>query len=375
MNPRMKLALDQNLPAIASKLAKEYGTTVATTLGGETFTPSYALHRGSIVPVLHSHTPARRELALQNMRWGLLPSHGTVDISIPIVEANTVADGGKFLWALLRSRKRCAVVCEGFFVWRKTKVPGENRKKELTPSYFKPNPQLNDASPRSIILLAGLYDYNSHLHGRRNASFTLLVSKHGNGECLSPIILHRVEDLVRWLDTTSLLWSADLTTVVTSPLPLLPSLTSHRVLPHIENATANGPSLTLPLSERHDGVRAHFHRQAQTPNSSQPTRTRRRALKPKSTAPAIQTTQKDRTLTQMIQTPPTRQTAQKPFQAPAAPETGTATPHTTPKRTRSPSPPASAAHDVAGAATAAPARPAKKKRKGARRGSSVLRSL
>ncbi|KAL2002540.1 hypothetical protein VTN02DRAFT_6527 [Thermoascus thermophilus] len=92
----------------------------------------------------------RHRHKLQAMRWGLIPSwtrrqpdHGSLLRTINCRDDSLVADRG--MWTAMKRRKRCVVVCQGFYEWLK------KEKKEKIPHYIK-------RKDGDLMYFAGLWD-------------------------------------------------------------------------------------------------------------------------------------------------------------------------------------------------------------------------
>jgi putative SOS response-associated peptidase YedK len=89
---------------------------------------------------------------LQKMRWGLIPSwtkrqpdYGSMMRTINCREDSLIDDRG--MWTSMKRKKRCVVVCQGFYEWLK-KGPGG---KERVPHYTK-------RKDGNLMWFAGLWD-------------------------------------------------------------------------------------------------------------------------------------------------------------------------------------------------------------------------
>ena len=89
---------------------------------------------------------------LQSMKWGLIPfwtkrspNYGTLMRTINCRDDSLLDDRG--MWTSMKRRKRCVIVCQGFYEWLK-KGPGG---KERLPYFTK-------RKDGELMLLAGLWD-------------------------------------------------------------------------------------------------------------------------------------------------------------------------------------------------------------------------
>lgn len=89
---------------------------------------------------------------LHSMRWGLIPfwtkrnpDYGSIMRTINCRDDSLIEDRG--LWTSMKRRKRCVVVCQGFYEWLK-KGPGG---KEKVPHFVK-------RKDGDLMYFAGLWD-------------------------------------------------------------------------------------------------------------------------------------------------------------------------------------------------------------------------
>lgn len=102
-----------------------------------------------------SDVPAVR-YKLQSMKWGLIPfwtkrqpDYGSMMRTINCRDDSLVEDTG--MWTTMKRRKRCIVVCQGFYEWLK-KGPGG---KEKVPHFVK-------RKDGELMCFAGLWDCVSY---------------------------------------------------------------------------------------------------------------------------------------------------------------------------------------------------------------------
>ncbi|EKM52587.1 uncharacterized protein PHACADRAFT_101047, partial [Phanerochaete carnosa HHB-10118-sp] len=248
---------------IKARLAADYDSSPGQLLSRTAFIRSHNLGPNSFIPILRQQTETARTCVLHTMRWGL---HGAGLRTV--ANSQSVASGTNSLWVMLRATRRCVLVCQGFYAWRK-------KDKKLVPYYFK--------HPDSrLVLLAGLYDTCSRFWtGNMVHSFVPLVSNHNSqSRCLTPVVLQTSAALTSWLDTSSLQWNETLAELIAPSTKVDSLMTNYQVLSRIERECSSSPSMTLPISERIDGIKAAFARQPTTPSRAQATPTRRLALKP-----------------------------------------------------------------------------------------------
>ena len=89
---------------------------------------------------------------IQAMKWGLIPSwtkrapnYGTLMRTINCRDDSLIEDRG--MWVSMKKRKRCIVICQGFYEWLKTGPSG----KEKVPHYIR-------RKDGELMCFAGLWD-------------------------------------------------------------------------------------------------------------------------------------------------------------------------------------------------------------------------
>ncbi|CAK7242953.1 MAG: hypothetical protein STHCBS139747_004457 [Sporothrix thermara] len=146
-------------------------------------------------------------LQLQVMKWGLVPSwtrtrpnHATMLKTINCRADSLMASTG--LWAPLRGRKRCVVVAEGFYEWRKA------GPKERVPHYIR----RRDGLP---LLFAGLWDVRKDESGETEYTYTIITTDSNAGlrflhDRMPVVFQYDSDELRAWLDPKRDAWSAEL---------------------------------------------------------------------------------------------------------------------------------------------------------------------
>lgn len=101
----------------------------------------------------HAHSQRYR---LQGMRWGLIPfwtkrqpDYGSLMRTINCRDDSLIEDRG--MWTSMKRRKRCVIVCQGFYEWLK-KGPGG---KEKVPHFIR-------RKDGDLVCFAGLWDCVSY---------------------------------------------------------------------------------------------------------------------------------------------------------------------------------------------------------------------
>jgi len=99
---------------------------------------------------------ARPKYKIQSMKWGLIPfwtkrqpDYGSMMRTINCRDDSLIEDRG--IWTTMKRRKRCIVVCQGFYEWQK-KGPGG---KEKIPHFIR-------RKDGDLMCFAGLWDCVSY---------------------------------------------------------------------------------------------------------------------------------------------------------------------------------------------------------------------
>jgi putative SOS response-associated peptidase YedK len=125
------------------------------------FVPRYNIAPRTYSPVIRRARPGRanREhdsvedssssdsLVLHSMKWGLVPHWSKIEdksLSTTNARSENLVDGGG-MWASIKGRNRCAVVCQGYYEWL-------TKGKEKLPHFVK-------RDDGQLMLMAGLYDH------------------------------------------------------------------------------------------------------------------------------------------------------------------------------------------------------------------------
>jgi putative SOS response-associated peptidase YedK len=113
--------------------------------------------------------PKDTKYKLQSMKWGLIPfwtkrqpDYGSMMRTINCRDDSLIEDRG--MWTSMKRRKRCIVICQGFYEWLK-KGPGG---KEKIPHFVK-------RKDGDLMCFAGLWDCVSY-EGESASAFPRVVS-------------------------------------------------------------------------------------------------------------------------------------------------------------------------------------------------------
>jgi len=193
----------------------------------EEFHPLYNASPGMKLPVISSDNPKK----LRFFKWGL-----TASPSIPpLINARADSLLDKKTFSSLVSSKRCAVIADSFYEWKKV---GKNK----TPYRFVLNNE-------SLFSFAGLWNTYTDKGGQEVFEFTIITTTpnrlmEGIHNRMPVILLPEQEKL--WLNTG--LEFSHMNQIL-EPLPEA-HLKRYAVSARVNNASNNSPDLLLPVAEQ-----------------------------------------------------------------------------------------------------------------------------
>ncbi|KAG7087468.1 hypothetical protein E1B28_013433 [Marasmius oreades] len=209
------------------------------------------------------------------MKWGLVPhwsKHEDKTLNTTNARSENLIEGGG-MWASLKGKRRCAVVCEGYYEWL-------TKGKEKLPHFTK-------HKDGRLMLLAGLYDCVL-LEGETQPLWTFtIVTTAANKDFQwlhdrQPVILSTQSELKTWLDTTSQSWTKELSRMVQPYNNPAAPLECYQVPKEVGKVGTESPTFIQPVSQRKDGIEAMFSKQksksSQIKNS--PTKRKRSSTPP-----------------------------------------------------------------------------------------------
>ncbi|KII90168.1 hypothetical protein PLICRDRAFT_108074 [Plicaturopsis crispa FD-325 SS-3] len=231
------------------------------------FRPRYNVAPRSHAPVIRRRNPRNEgddsaELILDTLKWGLVPhwsKHEDKSMNTINARSENLIDGGG-MWGSIKGRRRCAVVCQGYYEWLK-------RGNSKLPHFVRPK-------TGGVMLLAGLYDV-ANIEGKDRVepleTFTVVTTS-ANEEFSwlhdrQPVILSTPEALAEWLDTSSQEWSANLVKLLDPYHDATHPLECYQVPQEVGSVGKESPTFVEPISTRKDGIEAMFAKQKQTQNS------------------------------------------------------------------------------------------------------------
>ncbi|OJT01568.1 hypothetical protein TRAPUB_7964 [Trametes pubescens] len=221
------------------------------------------------------------------MKWGLVPhfnKHEDKSLNTINARSEALVEGHTGMWASIKGKKRCAVVCEGYYEWLK-------KGKERLPHFTK-------HKDGRLMLLAGLWDC-AILEGSTEPLWTFSIVTTDACKEFSwlherqPVILPDEAALSTWLDTSSGKWTPELTKLCepyhsSSDHPLV----CYQVPKEVGKIGTESPTFVQPVKDRKDGIQAMFAKQQKPqpqltaasstadPTPPRPERVRKRSASP-----------------------------------------------------------------------------------------------
>ncbi|KAJ5569990.1 uncharacterized protein N7459_009420 [Penicillium hispanicum] len=196
------------------------------------------------------HEPAQKEAPryrIQSMEWGLIPfwtkrqpDYGSMLRTINCRDDSLIEDRG--MWTTMKRRKRCIVICQGFYEWLK-KGPGG---KEKVPHFVK-------RKDGELMCFAGLWDCVSY-EGSDEKLYTYTVITTSSNPYLKflhermPVILDPgTEAMSTWLDPSRTTWSKDLQAILK---PYEGELDCYPVAKEVGKVGNNSPDFIIPIHSK-----------------------------------------------------------------------------------------------------------------------------
>jgi len=161
----------------------------------DNFQPRYNIAPRSNAPVIRRREPDDSQLVIHTMKWGLVPhwsKHEDVNLNTINARAENLKEPGG-MWSSMKTKKRCVVVCDGYFEWLK-------KGKDRLPHFIKHKDD-------RLMILAGLYDVATP-EGATSPLYTFTIVTTDASSALSwlhdrqPVILSSTDELDSWLDTS-----------------------------------------------------------------------------------------------------------------------------------------------------------------------------
>ncbi|KAJ6083888.1 hypothetical protein N7486_010688 [Penicillium sp. IBT 16267x] len=190
-----------------------------------------------------SHTKYK----LQSMKWGLIPfwtkrnpGYGSLMRTINCRDDSLIEDRG--MWTTMKRRKRCIVLCQGFYEWLK-KGPGG---KDRIPHFVK-------RKDGELMCFAGLWDCVSY-EGSDEKLYTFTVITTSSNPYLKflhdrmPVILDAGSEAMKtWLDPGRKTWSKELQSLLK---PYEGELECYQVPKEVGKVGNNSPDFIVPVDSK-----------------------------------------------------------------------------------------------------------------------------
>ncbi|OAV93445.1 hypothetical protein, variant 1 [Puccinia triticina 1-1 BBBD Race 1] len=200
-----RFALSLKPEEISSRLT-DIQLHVDSWLNVDEYRPNYNLAPQNRAAVVRRMDPKENRLVIDCMKWGLVPhwsesppTHGSLLNTINARDDKVVEPRG--LWNTIKGKKRCIILCEGFFEWL-------TKGKDKIPHFTK-------RTGGQLMCLAGLWESVTY-KGATEELHTFTIITTSSNKYLSflhdrmPVILTDPESIETWLDTSSGEWSGNL---------------------------------------------------------------------------------------------------------------------------------------------------------------------
>ncbi|KAJ5777876.1 hypothetical protein N7520_001122 [Penicillium odoratum] len=184
---------------------------------------------------------------LQSMKWGLIPfwtkrqpDYGSLMRTINCRDDSLIEDRG--MWTTMKRRKRCVILCQGFYEWLK-KGPGG---KDRIPHFVK-------RKDGDLMCFAGLWDCVSY-EGSDEKLYTFTVITTSSNSYLKflhdrmPVILDAGSAAMKtWLDPSRKTWSKELQSLLK---PYEGELECYQVPKEVGKVGNNSPDFIIPVDSK-----------------------------------------------------------------------------------------------------------------------------
>lgn len=183
---------------------------------------------------------------LQGMKWGLIPfwtkrqpDYGSMMRTINCRDDSLATNGG--MWNTMKQKKRCIVVCEGFYEWQK-----KNNGKDRIPHFIK-------RKDGQIMCFAGLWDCVKY-EGQEEKLYTYTIITTNSNRQIGwlhdrmPVILEPGSDALKtWLDPGRAEWSKELQSLLK---PFEGELDCYMVDKAVGKVGNNSASFVVPVDSK-----------------------------------------------------------------------------------------------------------------------------
>lgn len=221
-----------------------------------------------IGPAVTEEPPKETHYKLQAMRWGLIPfwtkrnpDYGTMMRTINCRSDSLIDNRG--MWTSMKKKKRCIVVCQGFYEWLK-----KNNGKERIPHYIK-------RKDGGLLCFAGLWDCVKYEDSDEKVYTYTIITTDANKQIQflhdrMPVIFDAGSEAVRtWLDPNRYEWSKELQSLLK---PYEGELEIYPVSKEVGKVGNNSPSFIIPLNskENKSNIANFFANQKKFAKSEEP---------------------------------------------------------------------------------------------------------
>ncbi|KAK2865195.1 hypothetical protein FQN49_003812 [Arthroderma sp. PD_2] len=193
---------------------------------------------------------------IQAMKWGLIPfwtkmspDYGSLMKTINCRDDSLIEDRG--MWTSMKRKKRCIVICQGFYEWLKTGPGGKNRM-----------PYYTRHKDGDLMCFAGLWDCVKYEDSDEKLyTYTVITtSSNAHLEFLHdrmPVILDPgSKEMATWLDPHVTTWTKELQSLLK---PYEGELETYPVSKDVGKVGNNSPSFIIPIdSKENKGNIANF---------------------------------------------------------------------------------------------------------------------
>ncbi|KAL4077639.1 hypothetical protein J3A83DRAFT_1638288 [Scleroderma citrinum] len=224
-------------------------------IGEDNFVPRYNIAPNTQVPVIRRRDAGHESgpLVMHTMRWGIKYGKDGGSKAPQAINArseNLVEGAG--MWNKFRGKNRCIVVCQGYYEW-------QTKGKDKLPHFTR-------HSSDRVMLLAGLYECTAEKDSSE-PMYTFAIVTTDASKALSwlhdrqPVIISAMNDIMRWLDTSSHSWSSELASLLHPWKDTEEPLQCYQVPKEIGKVGAESPTFIEPVAQRKDGIQAMFAKQ------------------------------------------------------------------------------------------------------------------
>ncbi|KAF3491787.1 DUF159 domain-containing protein [Arthroderma uncinatum] len=193
---------------------------------------------------------------IQAMKWGLIPfwtkrspNYGSLMKTINCRDDSLMEDRG--MWTSMKRKKRCVVICQGFYEWLKTGPGGKVRM-----------PYYTHRKDGDLMCFAGLWDCVKYEDSEEKLYTYTVITTSSNAHLKflhdrMPVILEPgSKEMATWLDPHITTWTKELQSFLK---PYEGELETYPVSKDVGKVGNNSPSFIIPIdSKENKGNIANF---------------------------------------------------------------------------------------------------------------------